>query len=577
MPFFIRRILFLSLVITSLVPLPSFAWNHDSLKQYFRSPIDFPIALAGNFGELRYGHFHAGLDIRTGGVEGKRIYAVADGYVSRVEVSLGGYGKVIHITHNNGLKSVYAHLSHFKGDILKAIREEQLKNESFTCEIFPSQGSIPVKKGDVIALSGNTGGSAGPHLHFEIRNAENDVALNPLKHGFTIADTKRPKARTIGIYPLNEESAVRGKNEKLLINLNNASGSVTAPYPVKVHGKIGFGIEAYDYQNTSNFRCGLYRVKLFKNNTLVYQHTLDSVPFEVTRNVLCHIDYKERQQRKKKIQRSFILPNNRLDIYDTVVNRGEFFFLSNGTHKLRYELEDIYGNVTKVHFVVNSTEEKPSLPPSPKHHVAHFPFQQPNDFKNHEVWVSIPANALFEDLFFHYKTQPAIGRCVTSRYHIDELTTPLNDYIRLGINIADLDTSLQSKAVIVSLDNTSSVLAVEGGESLDGWVYVNTRSFGPYTVFLDTIPPRIKPLNLYENKVVTHQKTIDFIATDNLSGIDKIDARIDGKWVVMDYEPKTNRLSYLIEDSLQKGTHQWELTLIDSKGNQNSFNCSFRY
>ena len=260
-------------------------------QNYFRSPMDIPIYLAGNFGELRTNHFHAGIDIKTQGVEGKKIYAAADGYVSRIKVQHGGYGKVVYIDHPNGYTTAYAHLKAFSTKIDSFAKKEQYKNQSFTFNWYPEPNQIPIKKGEVIALSGNTGRSGGPHLHYEIRETKSEHPLNVLLFGMQIKDNIKPIIRGIRIYPLDNQSTVNGQPKALYFKATNTpSGNTLNVVPV-VSKKIGFGIETLDKINGSGNRCGIYRIQLKIDGKIVFEQKMDKVPFNESRYLNAHTDY----------------------------------------------------------------------------------------------------------------------------------------------------------------------------------------------------------------------------------------------------------------------------------------------
>ena len=171
---------YMRLIIIPFLFFISVSMAQNSYPQdYFQSPLEIPLILSGTFAELRSNHFHSGLDIKTQQQSGLKVMAAASGFVSRIKVSHFGYGKALYITHPNGYTTVYAHLQNFNPEIDAYIKHRQYKNESYEIELFPKAGELLVNNGDIVAYSGNTGGSGGPHLHFEIRNKQ-EHPMNPM-------------------------------------------------------------------------------------------------------------------------------------------------------------------------------------------------------------------------------------------------------------------------------------------------------------------------------------------------------------------------------------------------------------
>jgi len=551
----------------------------DYPQDYFRSPLDIPMYLAGNFGEIRSNHFHAGLDIKTESVVGKTVYAVADGYVSRIKISHGGYGKALYITHPNGFTSVYGHLQKFSPEIEAFIRVAQYRKKSFTIELFPGESALKVSKSDVVAFAGNTGGSGGPHLHFEIRDTESEYPLNPLLFGFDIKDDITPIITRIAIYPLDDTSHVNGGNKPVRIGTYGKYGRFTLgiPQPAKVHGRIGFGIETFDRLNGYNNRCGVFSIDLSVDSIRHYYHELEKFSFDESRYINSHVDFYQWKRYSRRVQRSFLQPNNQLQIYKEYKDRGAVTFNDNDAHALAYTIRDAYGNTSTLKFQVQSTSASKSFPAiSPDSYTELFPHGKANYFENEFVRVKIPADALYDDLPFRFKKSAAVKKGICPVFHIHDIYSPLHKAMQVSIHLPNLPKKHQKKALIVSLQEDKQFLSAEGGQFEDGWVTVRTRSMGPYTVMLDTIAPTIKGLNISPNKNIAGAETIQIKIHDGLSGIGTYNTYIDGKWVLMEYEHKKNRLTHFLEHRpLEKGKHHLKLEVTDKCGNMRTYEVSF--
>ena len=318
----------------------------------FCSPFDFPILLSANFGELRPNHFHNGLDIKTQGVTGKPIHCIADGYVSRVAVLHGGYGQAIYVTHPNGLTSVYGHVISFAKNIQACVRQYQYAHETFVCDLKFQPGQFPVKKGDIIALSGNEGASAGPHLHLELRRTETGEYIDPMpyfKH--LLKDSKAPVGSLIGIYPIQGKGVVNGTSHKKLLAIGNLK------QPVHAWGEIYTGISAKDYMDgTSNFY-GVHSVTLYVDSVQVFNSTTDKVLPDENRMINGFTDYEELTRTRRLIMRSYKLPGNRLRLLHTNENRGAVTIDEERDYHFRYVLEDNFGNRRTYQFIVKGKRQ----------------------------------------------------------------------------------------------------------------------------------------------------------------------------------------------------------------------------
>ena len=544
----------------------------------FRSPMDIPLQLSGNFGELRPNHFHAGLDIRTQGKVGLKIYSIESGYVSRIAASEGGYGKVIYITHPNGYTSVYAHLRKFEGVIDRLAKDIQYEQRAFQFDSTLIDTNLTVSKGDIIGYSGNTGGSAGPHLHFEIRNTLTEHPINPLHFGFDIKDNIAPKIYALGIYPLSVTSNVNGKNEKYILKTvgNGKQYEIETGKSITVNGKIGFGIYTRDKLTGSPFNFGIYSIELFKENQLVYKHQLDSLNFETSRSINAHMDFHEATKKKRKIQRSFLLQGNKLNTYSSVVNNGEFFFLKDDTIAMKYIVKDYIGNTSVINFNVISSSNKLSYFQNKP--LAMLSYGEENYFKDALLKIKFPASCLYQNTPLNISYAPAIGRCVTPIAFINTLYDPLNDYMDLSFDISNIAKENRSKAVIVSLNAKKQILAAEGGITDSNWITCKTRSFGPYTVFIDKNAPKIRAKNFTPGTTYSSSKRLYFHCSDDISGLGNYEAYIDGKWTLIEYEKNRKQLFFELDNVANtKGNHIIKIVIQDKVGNKKEYALNFIY
>lgn len=566
-------------LITSILLIPSFlfAQEKEYPQDYFRSPLDIPLYLAGNFGELRSNHFHAGLDMKTNQVEGLPIYATAEGYVSRIKISLYGYGKVLYVKHPNGYTTVYAHLQRFNDKIESYVRDRQYAKQAFEIEIFPGPGDLPVTKSEVIARSGNTGGSGGPHLHFEIRDSGTEIPINPLLFGFDVKDTRSPVLKTVSIYPLNDTSTVNGKPEPLHLALRGADGRYTIPgmRSLRARGVIGFGIETVDYFNGSSNRCGAYEIELFADGNRIYSHRMEEIPFALSRYINSHLDYGESKRSRKRIQRSFLEPNNRLSIYDGVVRNGKVFFSQFG-HDLQYHVKDQAGNTSTLAFSVNLDTVRFVPDNSPKSGT-HFPYNEVNTFKQDEVQITIPAFALYDDLLFTYARKPGTAKTLGPVYVLGSRETPLHNYATVSITLDSVPEKYRAKIVAVSLTEKGNLLSSEGGKLTGNKLTFRTRSLGPYSVMIDTIAPRIVARDLRAASTMQQGQRLVFRISDKLSGISTYTGKIDDQWVLVEYDRKTGDIWYEHDPKrVPSGKHRFTFTVTDKVGNQQVYTTSIQ-
>lgn len=543
-------------------------------KDYFRSPLDIPLLLSGNFGELRNNHFHSGLDIKTQGVEGKNVYAIADGYVSRIRISPFGYGKIIYIDHPNGYTSTYAHLQQFKGNIAEEIKRYQYKKESFEMDYFPPDTLLRVKKGDIIGLSGNSGSSGGPHLHFEIRDTKTEFAINPLLFGFDIKDDISPVLKSISVFPLNDTSYVNNRNVTQEFSVVKSNGNYQILDNINAYGLVGIGINAYDQQSGATNKNGVYEVMLFEDNQLIYKTELSSFSFDHNRALNSFIDYELYHRKKVRYQRSYIEPNNPLTVYKEHKNNGSVSFKERDIKNFNCIISDLNKNNFMLSFHIDG--KKPDLINTAtikaKADTILNCFIE-NTVDKHNIKVTFPKGILYSDLHLQYQEKPALKNSLTPVYQIHNGYTPIHDAIEVSIKPGRITEEQRKKAVVVNIDQNGTIFS-RGGEWRNNYLTAKSKILGGFTIMLDTIPPVINLVNIFANKNMSANWSITATISDNLSGIKTYRAEIDGKWALMDYDGKTAKLTHVF-DNLPSGNHIFKLEVTDFVDNKKVIEIPF--
>jgi hypothetical protein len=540
---------------------------------YFGSPIDFTPSLSGTFAEIRSGHLHSGIDYRTQGVEGKPLYAAAGGFVSRIRISPVGFGKALYIAHPNGFTTVYAHVRNFAPHIQQYILSEQYKRESFDVDLYPEPDKFPVIKGEVIAWSGNSGSSSGPHLHFEIRHTHNQNPINPKLFGFNIRDDIPPVMQALKIYPANVYTSINGSPESLVLDLagGNERYRLIPDQTIHIAGEVAFGIQAYDQQNHSNFRNGVVGFNVFIDDEQVFACRIDEFSFSETRYVNAVIDYEEFVRNRRRFIQTRVLPNNPLNIYPVIKNGGIFSFSGTKNHKVRIEVEDAAGNLASLKFKVAASP--PSLERLADKNInekKRFRYNQINRFQTSDFMLEMQENALYEDIGFTFSEADPVSETLAKLFYVHDIYTPVHRNYTLAIKPENLDSRQQSKVIIVRKDDKDEWVS-EGGQYRDGFVTTTTRSFGVFSLMIDTIAPQIRPVNISQNKNIAQQKEIRIRISDELTGIKSYRGAMNGKWILMDYDPKSELLVYEIDERTQIGANHFRLVVEDHAGNEASY------
>jgi len=535
----------------------------------FRQPLDIsPPALAGSFGEIRGNHFHSGIDFRTNQREGYPVYAVADGYISRLRVQNSGFGQALYINHPNGFTTVYGHLQRFAPKIATIVKNLEYEKKSFEIDEFPDATLIPVHKGEIIAWSGNRGSSGGPHLHFEIRDTKTEETINPQFFGIIIPDNIPPVIHGLYVYRLNGKT-FNENTPKQAIGISGANGSYKTKAPISLTGEVGFGVVVTDRHNGLSGTNGVYSIQLEVDGKKIYTSALERFAFEDSKAINSHIDYPTYLNTKRSIQKSFVEPGNPLKIYSGLVNSGRINFNDGASHQLRYIITDAKGNSSVLPFTVNAGSAPLAAPVIPAGII--YPYNKVNEFNTDDIKVVFPLGTLYSDLNFTYKKLPKpTGNAWSALHQIHNRYTPLHVGFDISIKADNLPENLRSKALIVNSNGSS-----QGGFFENGYVKATPKNFGSFYIATDTLAPRIVPVNIAEGKNMAGLSKIFFRISDNLSGIKSFNGYIDGKWALMEFDTKTATLWHSFDERTASGKHTLELVVADMKENTRKYTVTF--
>ena len=526
------------------------------------SPLDIPLAISGTFGEIRSNHFHAGLDIKTGGKQGLKVRTVLDGSVSRIRVSTTGYGKAVYIDHPNGTTSVYAHLKNFSPKIESYIKEAQYEKESYVIQKFP-KNELAVLKGEVIGFSGNTGGSSGPHLHFEIRDTKNQMPFNPMIFNIGVVDTKKPVIQKLFLFHENNfgEDIITQK-----IELKKISDGLYKAPKIYTSGKIGIGLQMYDNQDLSLFnKNGIHSIKIFMNDKIISDYNYNNIKFDDSQYLNLLIDYKEFKSKKIRVQKLFNPNNSNISFIDKDEKNGKFSIEKNKSYDLLIEISDFKKNTSRIEMKITGRETN-FIHPTIEGELI-LP-ENEYLFKFKDQTVHLKKNTFYYPTRLNvYKDQDSIK------------ITPDISLFKKSFSIeffANKYDSISKRQSFIARLNKKKKIAYSPTIIKDSIFISKSVQAGTYFLAKDSIPPKIKPINFKKNQWLSKSKFLKVKIEDDLSGIKSYEGEINGKWVLFEYEPKNKNLTYNFNDlKFKSGKQDLKLKVTDNVGNESIFQTTF--
>ena len=529
----------------------------------FHTPIDAPFDLSGTFGEYR-SRFHTGIDFKSRGVLNQKIFSIEEGYISRIEVNNYGYGKVIYIDHPNGYTSVYAHLNNFNTEIDTYIKSEHYKLKSSTLKKFPKKDELKVKKGELIGYSGNTGGSFGPHLHFEIRDTDTQDALNPLIFNYEYLDTERPIIR--GLYLIDEENTLVSSLpvKKEIRKLNDSTYTTD---DIEYSKKTGLGIDIYDIQYKGLFnQNGVYKVDLLIDSILVYSFKMDRIKFSQNHYRKIMYDYISAIKNKIKVLKVFTPRNADLSFLRNNDFNGILDPIKYLNSDISIRVSDWNNNSSYLNFRIKATDSKDEI----------FTYDgieiltnQNYEINKNLSLIEIRKNSFYNDLLLNISYE-------RDTLDLGEDKNPFRSSITIKIPQAISDT-LELRQSFIGRVKDEKITYINSKRD-DSYIYAKTSSLGKYIISRDTVKPDIRPINFKQNSNISNKSSIRLRLKDDISGIKSYNAFLNGKWALFEYEPKLNLIFHNISDKIiNEGENILIINYQDGVGNKGVYKATIYY
>lgn len=534
-------------------------------RDSFSAPLHIPLFLTGNFGELRANHFHSGLDFKTQNAIGFPVYSFDDGYVSRIMVAVHGNGRALYINHPNGTTTVYLHLDRFTPALEAMVEDIQYKEETYEINHYFKENEVRVKRGEQIAFSGNSGSSAGPHLHFELRDTKSEEVMDPIPYfRYLIKDHIAPHTREIAVYPMFFSGVVNGKLQKSIFTVSNNTLRQTP----EVWGKIALGIKAFDTKDGVSNVYGVKSIKQYVDNELISEYKIDRYAFKNTRCINSCIDYPEWLHHRSTILKSFVDPGNKIGLFDVLKNGGIIEVNEERDYKIKYVLTDEYGNNSELNFTLRG--RKQTIPETSIDCRNKLFCDKASYFKGNDMHFELPLGALYDDLCLNYSSVPS-SYFYSDVHRIHSPEVPLNDFCTLELKVVNDTLRDKSKYFLARVSGRSA--SYQKSEYKKGWVKGFIREFGEYAVAADFKAPTILKLK------TSSAGRIEFRIGDVGSGVASYRGTIDGKFALFAMDPKRNVIYCKLTSKriAQNQIHQLKLVVKDNCGNETTHESEFKW
>jgi len=544
-------------------------YSQNNYPQDFISPLDIPLYLSGSFGELRSNHFHSGLDFRTNQKEGYNVFAIGEGYVSRIKISAFGYGKAIYITHPNGYTSVYGHLQKASPKIDSVIKTIHYKEKSFEIDTYFKPTDVLIAKGELIAFSGNSGGSGGPHLHFEIRDTKSEHIINPLLFGFDkfIVDTRKPVINELFVYPVDDEAVVNQSKIPIPISISLQKDGIYVASKVLAKGNIGFGLNAYDVSDKNYGKNGLYKIETMLDGKPNFSICFTSFSYDETRYINSFIDYSKYKKQHQRVQKLFAKNRYPLQLLNGFETNGVVDVKPNMGYVYKIDVSDYYGNKIEILVPIQYANQEIKIQDSKLKTKYFVKAKNEYNYVKDNVSVYIPENTFYEDFYLNFNVENGV-------LELHDDTVPIYNNIILSFEESSFPENQKDKVFIA--DVSGSKLYYNSTLRKENIYKARTKNFGKFKLVIDLIQPEIKPLNFEEGKWISNNASIDFLITDELSGIKTYEGYLNDEWILFDYNYKTKKIThYFLDKIVKEGKNDIKVIVVDNVGNSTIFESHF--